>query len=283
MKRLATPDYGDTSLHERSGLTVARRYTKKPLLTVAFIIAISTATFADTDWTDYVVPGTQSGTQIPYQPVYPGGPGGNYDTPMCFKGTLREDAAWYRLCICTNNNTICTIWYESIATYQCPDGKLLWVMTARGKTDKKCGKSAIQRTAEIIKGLNSKEYEGKYDYTASSNETYPSDSEISKLIVDKDKKPDENSKKAEEKKETKEETKTTKEGGSGSGKTEKRPRKHVTKKSNPTHARRETETHRQTETNSGNGGFSIGIGIGGFGGHGRGGEGRSSDTGGAKN
>lgn len=65
-------------------------------------------------------------------------------------------------------------------------------------------------------------------------------------------------------------------------KVEKHPRKHVTKKSGGTHARRETET-----SQTGGGGISIGIGLGGlggFGGHGRGGGGRSfGDHGGGGN
>lgn len=273
MKTLATPDNRDILLYEHSRLIQTPRYTKKFFLTAVFVALISTATFADPEWTDYVVPGEQTGTQTPYQPLYPGAPGGNYTTPMCQKGKLRTDAAWYRLCICYNGP--CFITYYSIASYACPDGKSLWVVTARGKTDKKCGKAAVTATSEIFKKFG-EGYENPPG--GGTDESFPSDSEVSRLIVDEGKHPDENSKKAEDKKETKEEKKETKTTTEGGGKTDKRPRKHVTKKSG-IHARRDTET-----SPTGGGGISIGIGIGGFGGRGRGGEGRSSgDHGGAGN
>jgi hypothetical protein len=274
MKWLAMLGASDISLHKRSWLRPAQRYTKRPFVTVLFVALISTVCFADTEWTDYVTPGTQTGAQIPYQPLYRGAPGDTTAAPMCQNGTtLRTDSAWYRLCICYNGP--CFITYYSIGTYECANGKRLWVVTARGKTDKQCGQAAVTATSTIFETLGGKDY-GGYKPGGVNNSSFPSDSEVSKLIVDEGKRPDENSKKA-AKEEKKEETKTTKEGGPDGGKTEKRPRKHVTKKSSRTHARRENET-----TRSGGEGISLGIGIGGFGGHG--GDHRSyGDRGGSKN
>jgi hypothetical protein len=280
MKRLATPDDRDQPVNERSRLRPRRRHIKKLVVTALFVAVISTATFADTEWTDYVVPGTQTGTQTAYQPLYRGAPGDTYDTPMCQKGEIGTDSAWYRVCICYGGP--CFITYYSIASYKCPDGTSLWVVTARGKTDKKCGKTGVTATREIFRKLGGETY-GGYNPGGVTDESFASDSEVSRLIVDEGKRPDENSKKSEEKKETKEEKKETATGGggSGSGGTNKRPRKRITKNSTRTHARRETGTHGPTETGSTGGGpeISIGIGIGrlgGFGGHGRGGE-RKSD------
>jgi hypothetical protein len=78
--------------------------------------------------------------------------------------------------------------------------------------------------------------------------------------------------KTETKTETPTGTKTaTTESGTGGGKTEKRPRRHLTGgRPTRTHARHESEPGPQTATGGGLGGLSIGIGfgrMGGFGGH----------------
>jgi hypothetical protein len=273
MKRLATPDDGDLPVNERSRLRPRRRHTKKLFVTALFVAVISTATFADTEWTDYVVPGTQTGTQTVYQPLYRGAPGDTNDAPMCQKGEIGTDSAWYRVCICYGGP--CFITYYSIASYKCPDGTNLWVVTARGKTDKKCGKVGVTATREIFRKLGGETY-GDYNPGGVTDESFASDSEVSRLIVDKGKRPDENSKKSKEKKETK----TAGGGGSGGGGTDKRPRKRITKNTIRTHAHRKTETHPVSETSSTGGGpeISIGIGrLGGFGGHGRGGERKSGE------
>jgi len=209
-----------------------------------------------TQWTDYVVPGTQSGgppPTYPYQPLFNGAPG---STGICRNGSIGSDSAWYRVCKCYGADG-CFVTYESIASYDCrSDDKdwtgqqRFWVITATGRTNKRCGKIGVQRTVEIYSGLGKAPgYEGNYTWNPGpfADTTYPGDADIARLDTGTGDRPDENSKKAEDKpgdtkdtakdnpkdqKPLKTETGKTETGktvtpGTGTGQVEKRPRKEV--------------------------------------------------------
>ena len=121
------------------------------------------------------------------------------------------------------------ITYESIGTLQCPPyNKLYKVMTARGRTKKECGKSAIERTVEIIKDMatslpDADKY--KWDVNPGTRST-ENDREVTKLDLDQNKRPDETTKAADDKKADENPKTATGTGGGGtkSVTTDKKPR-----------------------------------------------------------
>jgi hypothetical protein len=250
----------------------------KVLFAVTLIASFAKAATADdVQWTDYVKPGTQQEGQFPYQPLYPGAPG---SSGMCNGGETRTDGAWYRVCKCFGS-TGCFITYESYGTLQCPNddtwkGKRFWVVTARGRTTKPCGKTAIERTVEIIRELTKDDTTtggDTYSWNATPGEQrFPNDSEVGKLVtVDAGKRPDETTKTADSEKKT--ELKTVK--SSTSSGTNKRPRKEVKRSDTRKHRTVRARTE-QTPAASGGAaardvvvpamiGVGIGIGMGGMG------------------
>jgi hypothetical protein len=265
-------------------------------------LAQTTTTPDGTEWTDYVLPGTQqaggSGVEptYPYQPLFPGAPG---STGVCQGGTLRSDGAWYAVCKCFGDQG-CFVTYQSIASYQCPGnedptthvytpGEVLRVVTAIGRTKRACSKIGIQRTIEIYKTLAPAGQESSYIWNPGplGGDPTPGDEEVAKLDLGLDSRPNQTTKKVEEPKNSEttpktntgkveepkksETTPNTNTGaGASAGKAEKRPRKAVkrtNKKSYRTHAASRTQqqdVHTQELIGIG---IGIGLGLGGRGDH----------------
>lgn len=195
---------------------------------------------------------------------------------MCPNGTLHNDGAWYAVCKCYGADG-CFVTYESIGTYQCQDeidpvtqivkpGERYEVVTAIGRTKRACGKIGLKRTVEIYKTLAPQGQETNYTWNPGvpGGDPTPGDQEIGKLDLGLDQKPDQTTKKIEEAKTEQQPEKTTPNsstgGGTGTGKTEKHPKKSVTR----TH-RRAAKTNTVTGTHQDGGEGLVVFGIGGLG------------------